>query len=153
MDKKEITIIIPHYNGIEILDDCLQSLVKNSYTSYHTIVIDNGSSDGSREFVKAKYPWVELLVNSENLGYSGACNQGIDLAKTEYILLLNNDTVMPDNFLSEMVAAIKQDEKIASVQPKILSMPISESSVPLPMKIGSIMPQRSELISIAWKNL
>ncbi|HEM49420.1 MAG TPA: glycosyltransferase family 2 protein, partial [Caldithrix sp.] len=118
----KITIVIPHYNGIDILRDCLQSLFKNTFTDFITLVIDNGSSDGSQEFVKQEFPQVKLIENEINLGYAGGCNQGIQMSDSPYILLLNNDTVMPENFLSEMIKVIENDDTIAMVQPKILSI-------------------------------
>lgn len=117
-----ITVIIPHYNGIGILTDCLNSLFENSFRQFETIVIDNGSTDGSPEMMRQKFPSVKLIQNKKNLGYAGACNQGIDLAQTEFILLLNNDTVMPPNFLEEMYRAMNGDKNIAMAQPKILSI-------------------------------
>ncbi len=117
-----ITIIIPHYNGRKILSDCLLSIRQNTFKSYTTIVIDNGSTDGSQEMVRQEFPEVRLLENETNLGYSGACNQGMKLSQTDFILLLNNDTVMPPNFLEEMFRVISANEKIAAVQPKILSI-------------------------------
>ena len=119
---KKVSIIIPHYNGIDILRDCLNSLFNNSYTDFETILIDNGSTDGSQKFVTENYPQVKLIENEKNLGYAGACNQGMKLSKAEYILLLNNDTVLPENFLTEMVAAIEADQTIGMVQPKIMSI-------------------------------
>ena len=119
---KKITIVIPHFNGIDILKDCLNSLFQNIFTGYTTLLIDNGSTDGSQDFVKKEYPQVRLIENEKNLGYAGACNQGIDLSDTPYVLLLNNDTVMPENFLQHMLSAIEKDEKISMVQPKILSI-------------------------------
>ncbi len=120
--KPEIYIIIPHYNGLEILDDCLSSLFKNTFKNFNTILIDNGSTDGSQQMVTKKYPQVNLVQNIENLGYAGACNQGIELAESELILLLNNDTVMPENFLQEMSAALLANKNAAMIQPKILSI-------------------------------
>lgn len=120
--KPELTVVIPHYNGIEILDACLRSLYQNRYTDFVTILIDNGSTDGSQKFVREQFPQVQLVENMENLGYSGGCNQGINMADTEFVLLLNNDTEMPENFLVEMIAALKESETAAMVQPKILSI-------------------------------
>ncbi len=118
----KVTVIIPHWNGIEILNDCLVSLYKNEYKKFETVVIDNGSTDGSQEFIKQKFPRVKLIENVRNLGYAGACNQGINLAKTDYVLLLNNDTVMPQNFISAMIETIDSDPLVAMVQPKIISI-------------------------------
>jgi len=120
--KKELSIIIPHFNGIDILKDCLESIYKNTYTDFEVVLIDNGSTDGSQEFTRQNFPQVNLIENEENRGYAGACNQGIELSESEFILLLNNDTEMPDNFLQEMVREIKSNSKIAFVQPKIMSI-------------------------------
>lgn len=118
----KITVIIPHFNGVEILRDCLCSLFKNRFKDFDVVLIDNGSTDGSTDFIRNEFPLVGIIENDNNLGYAGACNQGIFLSDTEFILLLNNDTVMPENFLDEMLAAIKTDKNIAMVQPKIKSI-------------------------------
>ena len=121
-EQAKVTIVIPHYNGKKILLDCLTSLFKNSYRDFKVLLIDNGSTDGSQAMVRERFPQVELIQNTENKGYAGACNQGIRLAKSEYVLLLNNDTVAPENFLSEMVRTLESDRLAATVQPKILSI-------------------------------
>ena len=118
----KVTVVIPHYNGLQILDDCLASLFNNSFRDFEILLIDNGSTDGSQQMVQRKYPAVKLVQNKENLGYAGACNQGIELAKSEYVLLLNNDTVSPPHFLQEMVKVMEQHRQTAMAQPKILSI-------------------------------
>ncbi|MBD3224532.1 MAG: glycosyltransferase [Caldithrix sp.] len=117
-----ITVVIPHYNGKDILNDCLSSLYKNTFPFFETLLIDNGSTDGSQKFIDQQYPQVKCIQNKINLGYAGACNQGIQLAKTPFILLLNNDTVMPANFLEQMYQSITSNRLNAAVQPKILSI-------------------------------
>jgi len=120
--KNELSIIIPHFNGIDILKDCLESIFKNSYRNFEVMLIDNGSTDGSQEFIRKNFPQVNLIENEINRGYAGACNQGMDLSESEFILLLNNDTEMPANFLHEMLEEIKSNSLIAFVQPKIMSI-------------------------------
>lgn len=115
-------MVIPHYNGIDILKDCLESLYENDFKSFEILLIDNGSTDGSQEWVKSVHPDVKLIQNHENRGYAGGCNQGMELATAPFILLLNNDTVVPENFLEVLYTAISSDESIAAVQPKILSV-------------------------------
>ncbi|MBN2424354.1 MAG: glycosyltransferase family 2 protein [Calditrichaceae bacterium] len=117
-----ISIVIPHFNGLEILRDCLNALNQNSFKAFQTIIIDNGSTDGSQDLIRKQFPGTRLIQNEENRGYAGACNQGIKIAQTPFVLLLNNDTVMPENFLQEMYNCIIADDKIAMVQPKILSI-------------------------------
>jgi GT2 family glycosyltransferase len=121
---KEITIsiIIPHFNGKDILTSCLNSLLKNNYSDYEIIVVDNGSSDGSQELIKNKFSQVILIENKSNKGYAGGCNSGISFTKGKYILFLNNDVEVADNFLQEIFNAMDADENIGLVQPKLLSM-------------------------------
>jgi len=118
----KISVVIPHFNGIKILEACLKSLYKNRFKDFETILIDNGSTDGSQEWVKQNFPQVQLIENNQNKGYAGGCNQGIRISKCPLVLLLNNDTEMPQNFLEELYESIKTDQTIAAVQPKILSI-------------------------------
>ena len=123
----KLTVVIPHFNGIDILSDCLNALYQNKFADFVCVVIDNGSNDGSQDFIKKEFKQVKLIENKENLGYAGACNQGIEISGTPFVLLLNNDTAMPENFLQEMLKAIEQDEQISMVQPKILSIQNKDS--------------------------
>lgn len=120
--NKELTIVIPHYNGINILRDCLDSIYKNNFKAFEVLLIDNGSTDGSQGFTRQNFQQVRIIQNEVNRGYAGACNQGIEFCETDFVLLLNNDTVMPENFLDEMLISIKQNDAIACVQPKIMSI-------------------------------
>lgn len=120
--KQEICVIIPHYNGIDILRNCLVTLYENHFKDFSTIVIDNGSKDGSQEMVRQQFPQVRLIQNESNRGFAAACNQGIAMAESPFVLLLNNDTEMPANFLEEMIRAIRSNPQVAMVQPKIISI-------------------------------
>ena len=95
------TVVIPNYNGIEYLKNCLDSLLKGTNVP-EIIVVDNGSSDGSRELVTAEYPKVRLITFAENRGFDAAVNAGIKAADTEYVFLLNNDTVVAENCVEEL---------------------------------------------------
>ena len=99
-----VSIIIVNWNGKHLLTGCLDSLKKQTFRDFEAIVVDNGSSDGSAEFVKAKYPWVRVIENSDNLGFARANNIGIAASKSEYVALLNNDIVADKKWLEEMVA-------------------------------------------------
>ena len=116
-----VSIIIPHWNGIEVLSECLNSLKKTNYESYEIIVSDNNSDDGSQEWVKKNHPDVILLENNQNYGYSGGCNRGANVAKGEYIIFLNNDTTQDPNWLDPLVDIFEKDNLIAAIQPKILN--------------------------------
>jgi len=114
---KLVSIIIVNFNGKDFLQKCLDSIKRNtSYPNYEVIVVDNGSSDGSQAMVKRRYRWVKLIKNKENLGFAKANNIGIKAAKGDYLLLLNNDTIIVQrDWLNNMVATAEEDPKIGIV--------------------------------------
>ena len=71
MTKSKVSIIIPHYNGIEVLSECLDSLFKSTYPNIEVIVVDNGSSDDSVDWLKTNHSQVIVIENDKNLGYAG----------------------------------------------------------------------------------
>ncbi|MFN3621917.1 MAG: glycosyltransferase family 2 protein [Nitrososphaerales archaeon] len=118
----KISIIIVNMNGKNMLEECLTSLLSlTEYSSYNIIVVDNGSTDGSVEMVKDKFPNVEIIPLNRNYGFTKANNIGIRYAfqkfDPDYILLLNNDTkIIQKNWLKKMV-----DSRYDLVQPIILN--------------------------------
>ena len=116
-----LSIIILTYNSENFIKPCLDSAFGQKYQGFEAIVVDNGSKDSTVEIIKNDYPGVILIENNENLGASKARNQGIDIAKYEWILTLDNDAVLEKGFLSRMQGLIKSlPEDIGIVQPKIL---------------------------------
>jgi len=116
-----VSVIIPHWNGIEILSDCLDSLKISTYPNLEIVVVDNASTDGSPDWVAENHPHVNLVRCSENHGYAGGCNRGAAEASGEFLLFLNNDTVQEPEWIEPLVDALKADESVAAVQPKILN--------------------------------
>lgn len=104
----EVSVIIPNFNGIAFLDTVLNSLEGQSMNDFEVILVDNGSTDGSCSFAAANYPWVHILELPDNFGFCRAVNEGIRASKAPYVLLLNNDTEVTENFVEEMLAAIKR---------------------------------------------
>lgn len=115
------TVVIPNYNGRNYLQDCLTSLLEGSEVPA-IIVVDNGSADESAAMVKEKFPMVKLIVLPENRGFSAAVNIGIREAGTEYVFLLNNDTVVLKDTIEELEAAMERHPKAFSVAAKMLQM-------------------------------
>lgn len=115
----DITIVIPNYNGNKYLRQCLESVYAQDYKGYEVIIIDNASTDGSYEWVK-EYKDIIFKRLDKNYGFSKAVNEGIKMAKTEYVLLLNNDTELFTDFLSQMKKAIEKDKQIFSVSSKMI---------------------------------
>jgi len=110
-----LSIIILNYNAGDLIIQCLKSLahlIQKPPFATEILVIDNNSWDGSMVKVKAEIPWVKLIVNQKNLGFAKAYNQGIRLAKGEYILLLNPDTIIPEGTIEEMVKFMAANPKV-----------------------------------------
>ncbi|RZL46122.1 MAG: glycosyltransferase, partial [Pedobacter sp.] len=103
--QRSISIIIPNYNGKHLLEKYLPSVflaAENAKTEFEIIVIDDGSKDNSVAFIKSEYPYVKLLINDSNRGFSFTCNHGIRESKHELILLLNSDVKLdPDYFAAQ----------------------------------------------------
>ena len=116
------TVIIPNYNGIKYLENCLASLLQCKPFDFHIIVVDNGSTDGSVQLLKDKFPEVEGIFLSENTGFAAAVNRGLECTKTPYALLLNNDTTVEVDFVRQMENAIESHPKCFSVSAKMLMM-------------------------------
>lgn len=118
-----VYIIIVNWNGLSDTLECLQSIKKIDYPNYKIVIIDNGSKNNEAEAIKQKYPEVHLIKNKENRGFTLAANQGIEFGlqkKADYILLLNNDTVVSPDFLSILVDYSKKHENVGAVGPKML---------------------------------
>jgi GT2 family glycosyltransferase len=118
-----LAIILVNWNSFNVTADCLKSLRLVDYPNFITIVVDNGSEDGSGEKLKESYPEIKLVENKENLGFTGGNNAGIQLAlkaQVKYIMLLNNDTIVTPNFVPPLIAKMESNKQIGAVQPKIM---------------------------------
>lgn len=120
--SRKVSIVIPNYNGQKYLQDCIDSLYHIDFIreNYEIIVVDNASSDNSCEFILSTYPDVILIKAEKNLGFASGCNLGIKNSSGEYIVLLNNDTVVDTNWLKELVAVADCDRDSAIVGSKLL---------------------------------
>jgi len=116
---KKVSIIIPHWNGIPVIEECLESLKKTSYPNREIIVVDNASTDGSQAWIKHHHPDIILVENSRNLGYAGGCNSGAQNASGDYFVFLNNDTIQDSGWLEPLVESLQHNPNRAAVQPKI----------------------------------
>ena len=104
---KKTAVVIPNYNGIEYIDACLRSLEFQTLKPDRVIVVDNGSDDGSREYVEKEYPWVSLIPLASNTGFCGGVNTGILASRDmDYVILLNNDTRVDPAFTKQLVKAM-----------------------------------------------
>jgi GT2 family glycosyltransferase len=118
-----VSIIILNYNGKIFLKDCLQSVLAQSLKDFEIIFVDNGSTDGSLDFVKQSFDDSRLKCFSpgENIGFAGGNNYGLKYSTGEYIVLLNNDTVVDVNWLQSLYDTINKDENTGAVQSLVIT--------------------------------
>ncbi|MGQ9628944.1 MAG: glycosyltransferase family 2 protein [bacterium] len=117
-----VSTITVNWNGIRYLPPFLESLFAQTYRLIEAIVVDNASTDGSLDFIRSHYPQVRLVENPENVGFCRANNQGIGIARGEYIQLLNFDLVLAPTFIEEMVRTLESGDDVGSVSGKLLRM-------------------------------
>jgi GT2 family glycosyltransferase len=125
-DVPLVSVIIVNYNGIMYLDECLSSLMMQTYPAIEIIFVDNGSSDDSVEYVKNNFPFVEIIANKENLGFAKGNNIGIKAAKGDFIATLNNDTKVSTQWMEELAKALIFDENAGICASKMLFMDAPE---------------------------
>lgn len=119
------TVVIPNYNGMNYIENCLDSLFRGSRIPA-VIVVDNGSSDGSCELVRDKYPQVKLIALRENTGFCHAVNVGIEETETEFVFLLNNDTSIEENCVEELEKVMENSHSFFSAGAKMINMKFPE---------------------------
>jgi len=124
-DDPLISIITVNFNGKRFLNNLFNSILNLNYPpeKVQIIMVDNNSTDGSVEFIKKKFPQVEVIALNENKGYAGGNNEGFDRSNGRYVALINNDCVVDENWLCEMLSIFKQsadDSKIGAVGSKVL---------------------------------
>lgn len=119
----KVSVIIPNFNGEKFLKPCLDALLRQSMDDFDIIVVDDGSSDGSVKLLKDKYAdRIELVEMGRNTGFCGAVNAGVKAAKSEFVILLNNDTVADERFVEELTAAIERRPRAFSINACMLTV-------------------------------
>ena len=122
--NKELAIILVNWNQYELTNSCVKSILNCSYKNFKIILVDNCSKDKSVTKLKKDFPNVHFIQNNSNLGFTGANNKGIQYAKSEdyeYIMLLNNDTEVDENFIEPLLNRLNSEKELGAVQPLILN--------------------------------
>jgi len=115
-----VSVIIVNYNGIKFLEDCFRSLYHQTCSPCEVILVDNASRDGSIEFIQEHFPDVKILIQTMNLGFAGGTNAGIREAQGEFILTLNNDTIVTPCFIEELIKPMTHDPSVGMCASKMV---------------------------------
>ena len=138
----DLSIIIVNFNARAYLEDCLRSIEENTRaTPYETFVVDNGSADGSCEMVRLEFPWVHLIENEQNVGFSCANNQAMRLSRGEFVLLLNNDTLVLPRAIDTMVDIIRARPEVG-----VVGCTLRNSDMSVQISFGRMISMRNELV-------
>ncbi|MBU0742238.1 glycosyltransferase family 2 protein [bacterium] len=118
-----LAVIVVNWNGRDLLGDCIGSLLSNGYEPLHVVLVDNGSTDDSLAFCRSAFPSVDIVASAENLYWAGGNNLGLhnlgDTHVPDYILLLNNDTIVPEGSLRCLVDAMEEEPLAWAASPRI----------------------------------
>src|SRR5687767_10427081 len=106
--RPSVTVLVLNYNGERHLRECLPSLEALDYPGVRITVVDNGSHDGSLEYVRRHHPGVDVLAMGSNLGFSVAYNAAVPQTTTDFVALLNNDTRVAPTWMTELVDAAER---------------------------------------------
>ncbi|OGJ41669.1 MAG: hypothetical protein A2378_02190 [Candidatus Pacebacteria bacterium RIFOXYB1_FULL_44_10] len=115
-----VTVVYLSYNTKDVLRNALESLFQYVSIPLHVVVVDNGSSDGSQQMIREQFSQVLLIENEKNLGFAAGNNVALKNVSTEFVLLLNADTVLKSQFDLQLLLSNFEDETVAVVSPRIV---------------------------------
>jgi GT2 family glycosyltransferase len=118
MNKFSINLVT--WNGERYIEDCLYSILNQTFKDFSLIIIDNGSTDRTLELINERFPHLSVIKHRENLGFTKAHNQAIHWSKSEYVLCLNQDVVLEPDFLLKMDQFLQRNSLAGAVTPKVL---------------------------------
>jgi len=117
---KQVSVIIPTWDGKAYLERCLPAVMAHTGLDCEVVVVDNHSQDGSVEWIGQHFPAVRVIRNEMNVGVAPAINQGIQASEGEYVVALNNDTIVTPGWLVALVEAVQSDPCVGMCAPKML---------------------------------
>lgn len=135
-----VSVILVNFNGEPFVYKALESLAKQSFKDFETLVVDNESTDGSLDKIRVRFPWVRLIELSENKGFAYACAEGFRQSKGEDIAVLNNDAVADTNWLKAMVNLMDSDDRLGMVACRVINNKTQE------LESAGIFPARNGMV-------
>ncbi|CAM3763067.1 glycosyltransferase family 2 protein [Mucilaginibacter galii] len=120
MNEPKVAVVILNWNGLKFLQQFLPSVLQSNWPNLEIVVGDNGSTDGSVEFLRSRYTnQVTVIQNDENYGYTGGYNRVVNQVKADYYILLNSDIEVTPNWIAPIIQLMESDSIIAAAAPKI----------------------------------
>ncbi len=116
-----VSVVVPNYNGIAFVERCFKALIKDAPKA-ELLLVDNGSTDGSRELTARRFPQVRIIALKENCGFCRAANEGMKAASSPYVILLNNDTEVLPGFTKALVSALQLEPRAFSAGAKMIQL-------------------------------
>lgn len=116
-----VSVVVPNYNGIAFVEQCFKALIKDAPEA-ELLLVDNGSTDGSRELTAQCFPQVRIIALKENYGFCRAANEGMKAASSPYVILLNNDTEVLPGFTKALVSALQLEPRAFSAGAKMIQL-------------------------------
>lgn len=117
-ETKKVSVIVVIYNGMSHIEDCVSSVLNQTYRNFEIILVDNCSTDGSLDFILTRFPDLITVANNRNLGYGGGINKGLEYSAGDYIVPLNQDTEVDKNWLAHMTHFLNENPAVGAVCPK-----------------------------------
>ena len=118
-ERSALTLVIPTYNGCDLLRDCLASLDAQTFADFEVLIVDDGSEEDIESFAAAEFPNARVIRLSQNMGFASAVNSGLREIRTDFVMLLNNDMTLEAKCIEKLMNALKE-EPAAMVAPLVL---------------------------------
>src|ERR1700761_3218992 len=119
INTPKVAIVILNWNGLKYLREFLPSVMASTWPNLDIIVGDNGSTDGSVDFLKQNYPAVQIIQNDKNYGFTGGYNRVLEKVESDYFILLNSDVQVFPGWIAPVIELMEGDASIAAAAPKI----------------------------------
>ena len=151
----KLSVILVNHNARQLTLDCLASIAAKTRTPHEIILVDNASADGSVEAVRRRFPQAVIIANQANNGFARANNQGMEIARGKYVILLNNDTVLKNDALDQMGAFLEANPRAGALTCKLYDadgVTVQKNCRSFPSLLGTMFGRASLLTRFFPRN-
>ncbi|MBI2086316.1 glycosyltransferase family 2 protein [Candidatus Daviesbacteria bacterium] len=145
----EASVIIPNWNGKELLSDCLLSLQNQTFKDFEIVLVDNNSTDYSLEYVNKNFPEVKIINLEKNYGFAKAINEGVKASSAKYVIFLNNDTKADKDFVKKLIECAGAHPEVISVNSKLFNF----NNRNIIDGVGILINEVGQARSIGWQEI